>query len=471
MNFPLFLKITFYLYIIFTVQSELLSQNAFSLYLEQDSVYRFNSSVKDLDSLIKNVTEKTQTDSIFLKTYGTAEVITLEQMIYFALEHNPELKTMRYSKDAKIKLAEERSVLPDPQFEFMMDDVMSNFKKVGMINFYASQMFMYPGKLKTEKQINIQNASMIEYEIREMASDMIRMIKMNYYDLFYINQLLKINAENQLLIKNFLTAAEIKYASGKGMQQEIFKSQIELSKLINDEYSLNQQKKNVLSNLTQLTKTEINEATKINFKDINQDYIISETQLETADENALVSFALSHRADLKALKYKIEMNKSELNLSELNKLPDFMLKVGYKILPYEDMNAFSFMVGFNIPLAPWSSDKYTYSVQKNSFLINAAVEEYNAKSTQIRNEITNILNNLKTLKKTISYYHNVVIPQTENSLKATQYSYESDMTSFLDLLDSYRMLNEAKIMYYESINMYLRMMSELEKAVGLNLKN
>jgi outer membrane protein TolC len=64
----------------------------------------------------------------------------------------------------------------------------------------------------------------------------------------------------------------------------------------------------------------------------------------------------------------------------------------------------------------------------------------------------------------------VMIPQTENSLKSTQYSYESGMASFLELLDSYRMYQEAKLMYYESVNMFLKMLTDLERVTGMNLK-
>ena len=70
----------------------------------------------------------------------------------------------------------------------------------------------------------------------------------------------------------------------------------------------------------------------------------------------------------------------------------------------------------------------------------------------------------------MNYYYGVLIPQTENSMKSTQYNYESNMTGFLDLLDSYKMYKEAWIMFYESVNMYLKMISELEYSAGLNLK-
>ena len=71
----------------------------------------------------------------------------------------------------------------------------------------------------------------------------------------------------------------------------------------------------------------------------------------------------------------------------------------------------------------------------------------------------------------MNYYYTVMIPQTENSLKATQYNYENGKTSFIDLLDSYRMYQEAKTMFYQSVTMYLKMIADVEKATGMNFKN
>lgn len=70
----------------------------------------------------------------------------------------------------------------------------------------------------------------------------------------------------------------------------------------------------------------------------------------------------------------------------------------------------------------------------------------------------------------MNYYHSVVIPQTENSLRSSQSSYENNLTTFLDLLDSYRMYQDARLMYYDSMNMYLKMIAELEKVTGMNFK-
>lgn len=448
------------------------SQNGFDSYLQKDSIYRFTSSIKQIDSLISIQFDQNRKDTSFYNSFGKAEVINLNQLLYLTVNNNPELIAIQSNIDATKILSKEKGYLPDPMLEVETDNVMSNFKKVGMINFYASQMFPFPGKLKLEQQRVLNSKNMLESEKITIAVEKINMVKQNYYDLFFNNKKLQINANNQLLVKTFITAAESRYSVGKGMQQEVFKAQIEMSRLTNEEFVLKQQRKSIYSELTKLSKTVIDGNTHVNFADIDLEYLLGEDNYSITEEqaNKLVDYAFKHRADLKTIQNKIVMNKTELEIAKLSRMPDFNIKAGYKILPFEEKNAFQFTVGINIPIAPWSSGKYDYSIQRNEINVKTGTLEFETRENAIRNEIINIVNNIRSAKGTMSYYYGVLIPQTENTLKSTQYSYENNMTTFLDLLDSYKMYQEANLMYYESVNMYLKMIADLEMTAGLNLK-
>jgi cobalt-zinc-cadmium efflux system outer membrane protein len=468
-NCKIFFK---YLFLV-TLLRPAFSQNAFDKMLEMDSLYRNNSSLESLDSLFINASRGKNLDTSFTNPYGKAELITLDQMIYFARLKNPDLSSMSYRIDALRVFGKSKSYLPDPMIEIETDDVASNFKKVGMINFYASQVFPYPGKLSLERESAMQNADMLEMEHHNMETELINMIKMNYYDLYLINEKLKINHENQQLLNTFSTAAESKYSVGKGMQQEVFKSQIEFSKLINEEKILNLQQSSILANLSRLTRTEINGNTNVSFKNIDIEYLLNRKNFdfENIDRDALVQYAFDKRADLRSIRNKILMKQTDIEISKINKYPDFFVQAGYKILPLEQHNGFEFMVGINVPIAPWSWGRYDVNIQRNILNMESSQQEYESKRIEIKNQVDTVLNSLVSLKGTMMYYHNVLIPQTENSLKATQYNYENNMTSFLDLLDSYRMLQESNDMFNESVNMYLKMIAELEKITGMNFKN
>jgi len=448
------------------------SQSGFDNYLAKDSVYRYNTSLKVLDSLLSHSGESFYSDTVFDKSFAKAESITLNQLLFAAVNNNPDLKTISFQIDSKKEESEQKAYLPDPMVEFELDDIMSDFTKVGMINFYVSQMIMFPGKLQLEKESVLRSKTMLESEKIEMAVKMMNMIRMDYYDLFLISKKLQVNAESRLLIKTFLAAAEARYSVGKGMQQEVFKAQIEFSRLQNEEFILNSQKKNLFADLAKQTKIIIDDNAKLQFYDINSDYLLDNTRFNFDDKNtsSLVNFAFSHRSDLLSLKNKVSMNLTDLEMAKISRLPDMTFKLGYKILPYAENNAFTVMLGINIPIAPWTSGKYNHAISKSEINIKTTEQEIDSKKNEIRNEITGIVNSLRSSKETMSYYYTVMIPQTENSLKATQYSYENNMTGFLDLLDSYRMYQDSKIMYWESVTMYLKMIGELEYSTGLNLK-
>ena len=99
-------------------------------------MYRFNSSLNTLDSLLKIQTLGSYTDTSFNNSYGKAGVFTLNQLLFAAVNNNPQLAAMQTKIDASNFQAEEKTYLPDPMVEFELDDIMTDFKKVGMINFY-----------------------------------------------------------------------------------------------------------------------------------------------------------------------------------------------------------------------------------------------------------------------------------------------------------------------------------------------
>ena len=242
---------------------------------------------------------------------------------------------------------------------------------------------------------------------------------------------------------------------------------------MNDEKILTLQQSTIFNNLSRITRTEINDKTKISFSNIDVDYLLDKNNFdfENMNRDAVVQFAFEKRADLKAIKAKIMMDRTDIDIAKRNKYPDLSVRAGYKILPFEVHNAFDFMIGINVPIAPWSWGKYDVDIQKSELIRKSSEQDFEAKRLEIKNQVDTAINSLISLKESMLYYHDILLPQTENSLKSTQYNYENNMTTFLDLLDSYRMYLDAQNMFYESVTMYLKMISDLEKITGMNFKN
>jgi len=69
-----------------------------------------------------------------------------------------------------------------------------------------------------------------------------RQTKMAYYDLFWINQSLRINKEVKDILTNIEKIAQLQYATGKTAQSDVLKVQIELARLTNEIITLEQMK-------------------------------------------------------------------------------------------------------------------------------------------------------------------------------------------------------------------------------------
>ncbi len=80
--------------------------------------------------------------------------------------------------------------------------------------------------------------------------------------------------------------------------------------------------------------------------------------------------------------------------------------------------------------------------------------------------LKNNLIKINSSQEKIRYISTILIPQTEQTFKSALVSYESALTEFIDLLDTYRSLRENNKMLVEEETNYLILISSLEKIIG-----
>jgi len=72
-------------------------------------------------------------------------------------------------------------------------------------------------------------------------------------------------------------------------------------------------------------------------------------------------------------------------------------------------------------------------------------------------------------KKLIKIYETGVLPQAQAAVETARRGYETDLLSFLDLLDSVRSLREFQMEYFESLANLEIYLADLERTVGVDL--
>src|SRR5260221_6317855 len=164
MSFKMHHKILIIILLSCSISCCVFGQSGFESYLSEDSTYFYTSQPKLLNLLLLSGRDESIKDTSFYNSFGKAEVISLNQLLYLSVNNSPDLRVIKSRMESYSKLSEEKTYLPDPMLEVEADNVASNFKKVEMINFYASQQFPYPGKLRLEGESALINRNILEYE-------------------------------------------------------------------------------------------------------------------------------------------------------------------------------------------------------------------------------------------------------------------------------------------------------------------
>ncbi|MEW5842751.1 MAG: TolC family protein [Bacteroidota bacterium] len=390
----------------------------------------------------------------------------LDTLVTEALQYNPQLKSASQYALAQRQRVNQVSSWDPPQIgiEFYQTPISSfpNPLKDGMETDYSiQQMFPFPGKLSAMGNAAESNANMYQSQFKALERKIIKDVKTAYYEYYLVERKISLNKENQDLLRNFIEIANKQYQVGMGKQPDIIRAQTELSTLINEGINLNKEKVSVAAMLNTLLNKPVNSP----LKDVTEIY--SDIPKWTFEQLSNLSY--DTRNELKAMKYNIEMNKSELHASKLEYYPDIMARLMYKNMIGTSNDFWSAMVGISIPLAPWSQSKFTSKVEENELNIKSAEEQYANMKNMVSYDVQDALVKIESNRNLVELYKDTSIPQAQQTLESTTAAYQTGKTEFLMLIDAYRMLLMVKLDYYMSVMNFMDSQAALEQAVGLTI--
>ena len=168
----------------------------------------------------------------------TGEILTLEESINLALVGNPGLAEIKARAEAFAAIPSQVGTLPDPILSFNVLNLPTDTfdtSQVGMTQapqFGLSQAIPFPGKLDLREQAAEFEAEAASNDVDEIRLVLVRDVKITWWNLFNLDQSLKIIQQNQELLRQFVDIAQTKYSVGQGLQQDVLLAQLELSKLL-----------------------------------------------------------------------------------------------------------------------------------------------------------------------------------------------------------------------------------------------
>ena len=158
--------------------------------------------------------------------------LELSALIKGATERNPAIIAAREKWQSAQEIIKARGALPDPQlnYTYFVEPIETRVGPQRHI-LGVKQKLPFYGKRDLLAEVASKEAEVLEATYEAMRQEVIRQVKKNFYQLFYISTIIDITKNEQEILRRFEHIARTKYATGKGSQQNILKVQVEISKL------------------------------------------------------------------------------------------------------------------------------------------------------------------------------------------------------------------------------------------------
>jgi outer membrane protein TolC len=387
--------------------------------------------------------------------------LRLRDLLREVRERNPEIlaaEKRRQAVQARIKPA---GAYADPQiaFQAMYAPYPLNNVFDGERIFTISQMFEFPGKLGLMSGMARKESDAVGADLETVRLRVLKDVKATYFMLYRVDRELEINAENRMLMKQFIEIANVKYATGMGLQPDIIKAQVEFSMLVNDSLMLAQERGSAAAMLNSLLNRprETPVSLTAEFFDPRQFKFSLDSLAQTA---------YAQRPELRNMQSMAEMYQLSARLARKEYIPNFMLSFSHRQMP-DQMRNFDAMVSLNLPIYFWR--KQTPRVQEAEANYGMATANLQAMRNMVRFEVESAFLKVEQAGRSVGIFQNTIVPQAEQSLLANRAAYETNKVDFLMLIDSQRTLRDMKLAYYQALADFGARLAELERVVGVDL--
>lgn len=390
--------------------------------------------------------------------------LNVKWLVQEALEHNPEiLASQKRLHAAKARISQEKS-LDDPSIRAGSYDMSNNPVNLNgqtemlQQRYSVSQKIPFPGKLRLKGEVATEDYNMIEKELQAKIQEIIALVKSAFYELYYLHNAIDITEENRDLLRKFVRIAETKYSAGKATQRDVLAAQVELSTSANSIIVLNKERESVIARLNILLDRPTQST-------LGKPRPFEKHSLALSIEE-LEDLAVKNRPELKRFDHAVRRNEASLKLSKKDYYySDFEPMVEYM---QEDRRSDTWASAVTINV-PWLWPKNRSKVKESREVLNAAKSDYRFMNNKTLFEVKDFLVRIQSSESTINLYKTGVIPQAEQSLKTARIGYETDQLDFLALIDSQRILLQARLLYARTLTDFEQNLANLERVVGMQL--
>lgn len=385
------------------------------------------------------------------------DAISLQQAIAIAQNSDPWLEGNRLHEQATESKSIAANSLPNPKVSIAMMNLPTDSWDINqepMTQFKVGMSQVLPrGDALNIKQSQLKiEASKFRFLRDDRKAKLAVKVSQLWLDAYLAQETIALINHDKALFEQVVDVVKASYASttGKTRQQDVIRSQLELTQL-DDRLTLQHQKLDVaLASLSQWVHPQANNNTfeSVNFGQLPASLAVQNTLpkisliqshwLETGyfSRNELVSILRNHPL-IRAIDVKEKVLRKDVDLANQQYKPQWELNASYAVRDDSALGAdradfFSFGVTFDMPIFTQNKqDKLVSSAKARS---EATKTEKRLKLKAMMSEVEKELLNLQRLDQRELLYETQLLSQTHEQAEAALTAYTNDDGNFTEVV-------------------------------------
>jgi outer membrane protein TolC len=403
-----------------------------------------------------------------VSTHQASTATPLADLLDEAEKENPQIRAARQNWEAAKQIPTQVSTLPDPQFTLQHLSVGSPRPFAGYTNsdfayigLGVSQDIPYPGKLKLRGEIAKREADVSQQQIESVRRALVAEVKAAYFQLAYLSKTLTILESDGELLKQVEQAADARYRSGMGTQQDILQAQLQKTKLVRE----------IAMHHLEVGKLETRLKELLNRPQDSPDIEptdLTETPL-VQNYSELLTAAKAQNPELAASQKMIDKQSLQVNLARKDFYPDFNVQYMWQRTDPTQFRAYYMLsVGVRVPIYRSRKQKPELAQAQSEEL--RARSDLEAQSQRVASELHEQYVITQQTADILKIHREGLSPQARSEFQAGLASYQSNKQDFQAVLTAFLDVLHLDEEYWQSLAEYETAIGRIEQISGLSLR-
>lgn len=390
----------------------------------------------------------------------------LSDLIDEGLKQNKEIQNLENQVQSLKELIPFAGSLPDPRIgigalNVPTDTFSFNQEPMTQKQVFIAQKVPWFEKLSLRSQRQVTVADRQYWILQARKFELARRIAVAYYELGYVSMGLEINGRLTELVEQLRKVAESRYATGKGLQQDVLEAHVELTKLLDERVSLERDSRNLEDRINELLNRD-------RFSPVTPPGRLDYPAL-TLDVGALQEQSLKQNPQLAVRQAEVDQAGVDIELARKDYYPDMDFKVAYGQRG-EDMTGrnlpdlLSGSVVVNVPL--WYKTRQDKQLAATLKGLAAAKDGYRNLLETLPHQVNALATDIGKFQENYRLYTDALLPQAEQWAKSSLAAYQVRELEFDTMIKSQLQVLRLELQSDRYLVNIYQKRAELEEILG-----